>query len=316
MIVAERFPWYMMATAGVGAVGLITGVGTLTDAFTPVFGAWALGAAVLLDALALSLTVWAISAVRDGLPATAPRLAAHGCVVASVAAQAVTAFTGLGHGPGGWISAILHTIPPLVLCLALELITLHYVGKHRARVAPQQAMATLREQVARAATGLGVDVRKCSRAVVDAAKADVIRVEDLSNLLDPEEVKEVPAMRALCAVTGHRTITDRPAIEHRPNADRSAIGHLTTETVTDRPVTVQAPVSVQPERPAAVRRPFAELTKDEKRSEIVRLRADGMSFSAIAKELGCSKATVSSYLSEPTSASPSRVVGFAPGSVQ
>jgi hypothetical protein len=212
IIKAQRFPWYMGVTAGVGAVGLVTGVGTLASAFEPMFGSiWAWGAAVLLDTLALALTVWAIQATRANLPAAAPRTAAHLCIAASVVMQAVTAYQGLAGGASGWTSALAHTIPPLVLCLALELITRHFLAEYRAQRAPVAAAETLRVQVARAATGLPVDMSKCAKAVVEAARADTVDIQVLARTLDPSEIAAHPALRALAAVTDSGLSTREPA---------------------------------------------------------------------------------------------------------
>lgn len=212
IIKAQRFPWYMGVTAGVGAVGLVTGVGTLASAFEPMFGSiWAWGAALLLDTLALALTVWAIQATRANLPAAAPRTAAHLCIAASVAMQAVTAYQGLAGGASGWTSALAHTIPPLVLCLALELITRHFLAEYRAQRAPVAAAETLRVQVARAATGLPVDMSKCAKAVVEAARADTVDIQVLARTLDPSEIAAHPALRALAAVTDSGLSTREPA---------------------------------------------------------------------------------------------------------
>lgn len=198
MIIQQRIPWYMTATAGVGAIGLITSVGTLAAAFQPVFGFWAWGAAVLLDMLTLALTVWAVQATRLGAPASAPRIATHVCVGVSVATQAVTAYQGLAGGSAGITSAALHTIPPLVLCMALELIARHYIAEQRPHTMPARVQETVRVQIARAATGLPVDLRKCANTVVEAARVDVIDVRRLAALVSDDELAQAPAMRALC----------------------------------------------------------------------------------------------------------------------
>lgn len=277
MIIAERFPWYMGVTAGVGAVGLVTGIGTLAASFEPMFGPWSWGAAVLLDMLALALTVWAVQATRTGVPAGAPRASAHLCVAASVLAQAVTAYQGLAGGRGGWTSAVLHTIPPLVLCLALELIARHYVAQHRSRNAPRRAEELLRVQVAKAATGLPVDLRRCANAVVDAARAGVVDVRVLARLVPSGELEEAPAMRALCAVAD-------------PNAVPNAVAIPAADNATDQ--------AEHGERPA-------ELDRAERRRAVYALRDANMPVRTIATQLGVSTSTVSADLKARQS------VGFA-----
>jgi hypothetical protein len=200
MIIKERFPWYMGVVGAVGAIGLVTGVGTLTRAFDPMFGAWAIGAAVLIDMLALALTVWAIQAVRSGVSAGLVRSSAHVCITVSVAAQAVTSFQGLSGTVGGWTSAVMHTIPPLVLGLALELIYRHYADQWRAKVAPAVAAETMREQLANAAVGRPVQLGKVQRAVVQAAIANVLDMRALAGQLAEEDLTNIPAMRTLHAV--------------------------------------------------------------------------------------------------------------------
>jgi hypothetical protein len=277
MITMDRMPWHMTAVAGVGAMGLITGCGTLASAFRPMFGPWAWGVAVLLDLLALSLTVWAIQAVRTGMPFGAPRVAAHGCVVASVAAQAVTAFQGLSGEIGGWTSAILHTIPPLVLCLALELIAHHYVVLYRSKTAPLRAHEILRVQIARAATGLPVDLRACATAVVAAARADVLDVRQMARLIPSGDVEDAPAMKALCAAF------DR--IE-RANAERS----LKVNHCPDQDVRVEQDPNIE-------QAPGERSTdRAERRRAVWALRDSDMSMRAIAEQLGVSTSTVSADL--------------------
>lgn len=275
MMTVERFPWYMGVTAGVGAAGLITGVGTLTAAFRPMFGPWAIGAAVLLDLLALALTVWAVQATRSGIPAAAPRTSAHICVAASVLAQAVTAYQGLAGGLSGWTSAVLHTIPPLVLCLALELIARHYTAQHRARNAPRRADETLRVEVAKAATGLPVDLRRCAKAVVEAARAGVVDVRGLARLIPSGELEEAPAMRALCAVVDPNTVPNVVAIRHADQGDEQ-VEHAEQDPRSDR------------------------------RRAVYALRDAGLPVRTIATQLGISTSTVSGDLK----ARPS--VGFTP----
>lgn len=277
MIVQERFPWYMWATAGVGAAGLVTSVGTLAAAFRPMFGAAAWGAAVLLDMLALALTVWAVEATRSGISAAAPRSAAHLCVVASVAAQATTAYQGLSGGSAGWTSAVMHTIPPLVLCLALELIARHYVARHATQNAPEKAHEVLRVQIARAATGLPVDLRKCAAAVVEVARVDMVDVAVLARLIPSGDLETAPAMRALVAVAEPNAV----AIERRANVS-DLVEHA--------------------ERPS-------DDDRAERRRAVWAMRDQNMSVRSIATQLGCSTSTVSADLK----ARP--VVGFTPARV-
>ena len=273
MIVQQRFPWYMGVTAGVGTIGLVTGVGTLAASFQPMFGVWSWGAAVLLDLLALALTVWAVQATRNDEPAIAPRSAAHLCVAASVLAQSVTAYQGLSGGTGGWTSAAMHTIPPLVLCLALELIARHYTAQHAQRRAPRRAQETLRVQIAKAATGLPVDLRRCANAVVAAARADVVDVRVLAQLIPSGELEEAPAMRALCSV-----------------ADPNAVAIPAADNATDQ--------AEHGERPA-------ELDRAERRRAVYALRDANMPVRTIATQLGVSTSTVSADLKAR------RSVGFA-----
>lgn len=198
LIVHTPFPRYMLVTAAVGAVGLVASVGTLAASFEPIFGSgWSLLVAALIDVLALSLTYWAVAAVRSGLPPHGPRLAAHACILASVVAQAVTGFQGLAGGMSGWTSAAAHCIGPAVLALALELIARHFVAEHRAQLAPIRAQEVLRVQIARAAAGLPVRLDECAAAVVEAARADVVDVRALAATISADDVRSAPAMRAL-----------------------------------------------------------------------------------------------------------------------
>jgi hypothetical protein len=277
MIIQQRFPWYMGVTAGVGTIGLVTGVGTLAASFQPMFGVWSWGAAVLLDLLALALTVWAVQATRNDEPAIAPRSAAHICVAASVLAQSVTAYQGLSGGVGGWTSAAMHTIPPLVLCLALELIARHYTAQHAQRRAPRRAQETLRVQIAKAATGLPVDLRRCANAVVAAARADVVDVRVLAQLIPSGELEEAPAMRALCAVAD-------------PNAVPNAVAIPAADNATDQPEHGEH---------------MAERDRAERRRAVYALRDANMPVRTIATRLGVSTSTVSADLKARQS------VGFA-----
>lgn len=198
LIVHTPFPRYMAVTAAVGAVGLVASVGTLAESFEPIFGpGWSLLVAALIDVLALSLTYWAVAAVRAGLPPAGPRLAAHACILASVAAQAVTGYQGLAGGMSGWTSAAAHCIGPAVLALALELIARHFIAEHRALLAPARAQEVLRVQIARAAAGLPVRLDECADAVVEAARADVVDIRALAATISADEVRAAPAMRAL-----------------------------------------------------------------------------------------------------------------------
>jgi DNA-binding NarL/FixJ family response regulator len=227
--------------------------------------------ALLLDALALSLTVWAVQSARTGEPGGAPRAAAHLCVLGSVLAQASTSYQGLSGQPGGVTSAVLHCIPPLVLCLALELIAWHHLAIARVRRAPERAQAVLREQVARAATGSPVDERTCAKAVIAAAKAGVVDVRTLATLVPAGDLEGVTALRALCGVvagTGLAPVavaTQGVALDDdQADHDRSAIDQA------DR--------------------------RADRRLAVTALHRAGRTTRQIAEELGCSTSTVSADL--------------------
>lgn len=272
MIIRERFPWYMGVTAFVGAVGLITGVGTLTEAFTPLFGAgWALGVAALIDTLAISLTVWAIQAMRGGIPAGLVRLCAHALIGVSIAAQAATAYQGLSGTAGGWTSAAAHVIPPMVLGLALELIYRHYAALWRARTAPTLAAQILREEAAKASVGVPVDERRVQRAVVECARAGTADMAAITSRLSRQDLSESPALDTLLRIAAPRELTSEPA-----------------------------PAPARPRRPASVHVISGEAAETvpqaKRRARVRELDALGRSCREIARELGCSPSTVSADL--------------------
>lgn len=272
MIIRERFPWYMGVTASVGAVGLITGVGTLALAFTPLFGAgWALGVAALIDTLAISLTVWAIQAMRGGIPAGLVRLCAHALIGVSIAAQAATAYQGLSGTAGGWTSAAAHVIPPMVLGLALELIYRHYAALWRARTAPTLAAQILREEAAKASVGVPVDERRVQRAVVECARAGTADMAAITSRLSRQDLSESPALDTLLRIAAPRELTSEPA-----------------------------PAPARPRRPASVHVISGEAAETvpqaKRRARVRELDALGRSCREIARELGCSPSTVSADL--------------------
>lgn len=270
MIVRERFPWYMGVTAFVGGVGLITGIGTLTQAFTPLFGAgWALGVAALIDTLAISLTVWAIQAMRGGIPAGLVRLCAHILIGISIVAQAGTSYQGLSGTSGGWTSASAHVIPPAVLGLALELIYRHYAALWRARTAPTRAAQVLREEAAKASVGVAVNERRVQRAVIECARAGTADMMAITDRVSREDLSQSPALDTLLRITAPREL---PA----------------------------APAPVRSRRPASVHIISGEATESssqvERRARVRELDAEGRSCREIARELGCSPSTVSADL--------------------
>jgi hypothetical protein len=272
MIVRERFPWYMGVTAFVGGVGLITGIGTLTEAFTPLFGAgWALGVAALIDTLAISLTVWAIQAMRGGIPAGLVRLCAHALIGVSIAAQAGTAYQGLSGTAGGWTSAAAHVIPPMVLGLALELIYRHYASLWRARTAPTLAAQVLREEAAKASVGVPVNERRVQRAVVECARAGTADMVAITARLSREDLSQSPALDTLLRITAPRELPASP--ESAPaRARRTASVHVISGEAAESPSQV------------------------ERRAKVRELDAAGRSCREIARELGCSPSTVSADL--------------------
>jgi len=277
MIIQQKFPWYMALVGAVGAAGLVTGIGTLAEAFIPLFGAfWAWGAAILLDLLALALTVWAIQEIRDGIPAGLVRSSAHGCIGVSVAVQAVTAAQGLSNTAGGWTSAGMHTIPPLALGLALELIYQHYAKEWRAKTAPIVAAETMREQAARAAVGVPVKISRVQRAVISAAKAGVVDMRALTRQISDDDLLQSPAVRALHAVVDPEAAA---ALTVRANAQKAL---STRETAGFRLL----PVSSTDDAPD-------ELTTQERRERVWELTDKGKATREIARILRCSPSTVS-----------------------
>ena len=277
MIIRERFPWYMGVTAFVGGVGLITGVGTLTEAFTPLFGAgWALGVAALIDTLAISLTVWAIQAMRGGIPAGLVRLCAHALIGVSIAAQATTSYQGLSGTAGGWTSAAAHTIPPMILGLALELIYRHYAALWRIRTAPTLAAQVLREEAAKASVGVAVNERRVQRAVVECARAGTADMRAITETARTQDLSSSPALSTLLRIVA-------PEIEAPPRTE-------------------PAPSVAAPRRQASatvrVIRGETATPADvaERRRRARELARQNLTVRAIAAELGCSPSTVSSDL--------------------
>lgn len=278
IVLKERFPWYMSLTCSVGVISLLTGIGTLTAAFRPMFGVWALGAALLLDALALALTVWAIQSVRQGILARPVRLSAHGCILASMAAQATTAASDAAGGAISWVSAVMHTIAPAVLGLVLELIYQHFALKARKDTAPQRAAETMRVQLACAVVGRPVDLGDVQASVIEAARADVIDVRDLAGQLHDEDLLSIPAMRALHSVVDPESAL---ALTSRLNAQRAleAAG---------------GPGKFQLLPGMSV--PEDRMSPAERRREVWRLTDQGLTTRAVAARVGCSPATVSNDL--------------------
>ena len=279
MIVRERFPWYMGVTAFVGGVGLITGIGTLTEAFTPLFGAgWALGVAALIDTLAISLTVWAIQAMRGGIPAGLVRLCAHVLIGISIAAQATTSYQGLSGTAGGWTSAAAHTIPPLILGLALELIYRHYASVWRIRTAPTLAAQVLREEAAKASVGVAVNERRVQRAVVECARAGTADMVTITQQLRGLDLSESPALGTLLRVVAPREIEAPPTEPTESAAPPQRRPAATVRVIRGETATTPADVAER-------RRRARELSEQQ-----------GLSVRAIAAELGCSPSTVSADL--------------------
>jgi hypothetical protein len=158
------------------------------------------------------------------------------------------------------------------------LIARHYTAKHRARNAPRRADETLRVEIAKAATGLPVDLRRCAKAVVEAARAGVVDIRGLARLIPAGELEEAPAMRALCAVVDPATA---------PNTVSSAAGDQGDDQ------------GEHTERASGVDRA-------NRGRAVYALRDADMSVRAIATRLGISTSTVSGDLK----ARPS--VGFTP----
>lgn len=212
MIVAERPPYPMFFVGGIGVIALLSGIGTLAHSFSLLLGSTflAYGIAVLLDTFALGYTWWAVDSVMANRPHLRAKLAAHLCVVTSVAVQVVTSVNEV-HGLQGWALALVRILAPLSLCLVLEMAASHYEDLHRARMAPGRVMEVMREQAARGATGLPVNPKRCAHAVVAAAKANLISIEALTSRIDPAELEKVPALAALYSVVCTSTDQARPA---------------------------------------------------------------------------------------------------------
>lgn len=212
MIVAERPPYPMFFVGGIGVIALLSGIGTLAHSFSLLLGSTLLayGIAILLDTFALGYTWWAVDSVMANRPHLRAKLAAHLCVVTSVAVQVVTSVNEV-HGLQGWALALVRILAPLSLCLVLEMAASHYEDLHRTRMAPGRVLEVMREQAARGATGLPVDPKKCAHAVVDAARANLISIEALTARIDPAEIEKVPALAALYGVVCTSTDQARPA---------------------------------------------------------------------------------------------------------
>jgi hypothetical protein len=322
MIIKERFPWYMATTGAVGAIGLITGIGTLAASFEPLFGVWAWGAAALIDLLALTLTVWAIQAVRSGVPAGLVRTCAHVCIGVSVLAQAVTAFQGLSGTVGGWTSALMHTVPPLILGLALELIYRHYATMWRRKVAPAQAAEVMREQLANAAVGRPVHLSKVQKAVVAAARANVLDMRALAHQLADDDLANIPAMRTLYAVVDPQGAAELEARRiEQASITSEHLGVQSTDRSITRPVGFdlteacegqglwgpeQAERSVERSNIRGVQAEQGSVrsgddliddrSADDRCVRAHELRAAGLSIREISRALRCSPSTVSSDL--------------------
>ena len=278
--IQERFPWYMSTVGGVGAISLVTGVGTLTAGFVPLFGSlWAWGAAVLLDTLALSLTVWAIQSIRKGIPAGMVRLAAHGCIGVSVVVQATVAAQGLSSTAGGWTSAAMHTLPPMVFGLTLELIYQHYARQWRKELAPVLAAETMREQMARASVGCPVQLKKVQRAVIRASRAGILDMRALTAHLTDDDLLSNPAIRVLHSVIdpdGARELTTRARTAQALTAtSRLPLGFGPAPAAT---------VSVETPR---------EMTQNERRREVSKMLDENLPGREISRRLGKSSSTIS-----------------------
>lgn len=338
MIVAERPPYPMFFVGGIGVIALLSGIGTLAHSFSLLLGSTLLayGIAILLDTFALGYTWWAVDSVMANRPHLRAKLAAHLCVVTSVAVQVVTSVNEV-HGLQGWALALVRILAPLSLCLVLEMAASHYEDLHRTRMAPGRVMEVMREQAARGATGLPVDPKKCAHAVVDAARANLISIEALTARIDPAELEKVPALAALYGVVCTSTDQARPArqpssapavaalpnaqterpntpaehpntspvlvpvrqpnTEHVPNVRTAFAEHLpNTEPNTEHPHGVRPNTPAEHPNTQPERQVFAQLSTVEKADRVTALVSQGMSVRAIATELGCSVSTASTWV--------------------